>query len=484
MRKQKKNKGNPEFNRQFESFERIGPPPGEGLSSRLVKARRDAGAVNTASDRLTPSIAEILFKNIFTLFNFINAALAVLLVVVGEPKNALFVGVALVSTIMNAFQELRAKQTLDRLSIFRKGKVTVVRDGRESVIEPEELVLDDIVRLSAGDQVYADAVLISSDGLETNESLLTGEADNVSKKNGDTVLSGSFATSGTAAARVTAVGADSYAAALTAEAKKEKTKKSRLMRMLDGIIRILTVVIIPVGALLFFTEVRSGIGNTGAILSAAAAMTGMIPQGLVLLTGVTLAVGAVSLSRRKALAQSLYSIETLARTDVLCLDKTGTMTDGALIFERLIVQEGFGGEEAEEAMVRLNGALRDNNATARSLRGAFPPAEGGSEAAVSIPFSSDRKWSGAFFEETGSIILGAPSFLFAGGMSLFGRPPPNWPPRVCAYCAWRVRRRVFRKAGSCPAIYDAWRWLFSPIMSGTTRRIHSVSSANKAWPLK
>jgi len=395
-------------------FERINPPVSKGLTSGEVKLRTDAGAVNTVSGGLTPSVAQILRKNIFTLFNFINASLALLLIAAGEPKNALFVGVALFSTIISAFQELRAKRTLDKLSILRKGKVTVIRDGAETAIEPEELVSDDIVRLSAGDQAYADAVIVESDGLEVNESLLTGEADNASKRAGDTVLSGSFAAAGAAFARITAVGAGSYASALTAEAKKVKTKKSQLVRMLNGIIRILMFVIIPFGALLFYTETRSGIGRTEAILSAAAAMTGMIPQGLVLLTGVTLAVGAVSLSRRKALAQSLYSIETLARTDVLCLDKTGTMTDGTLAFEELIPQEGFSGDDARTALARLNAALKDNNATALALRSAFPPADSEITAAVTIPFSSERKWSGAYFENIGSLILGAPGFVFPG----------------------------------------------------------------------
>ena len=390
------------------------------MTEQLVKLRRNAGAGNSLPDGLTPSVRQILFKNIFTLFNLINITLALLLIIAGEPKNALFVGVAVISTFMSSFQELRAKQTLDKLSILRKGKVKAIRDGAETELDPDELVLDDIMCLSAGNQVCADAVIVKTDGLEANEALLTGEADNVRKHEGDPVLSGSFITTGTAFARVTAVGAESYAAALTVEAKKQKTKKSQLIRMLNAIIRILTFVIVPVGALLYYTEIRSGIGASGAILGAAAAMTGIIPQGLILLTGVTLTVGAVGLSRRGALVQSLYSIETLARANVLCLDKTGTMTDGTLVFERLIPQEGFNEEDSRRALSRLNAALMDSNATALALRDAFTLSDDSMKAACTVPFSSERKWSGAFFEDTGSVILGAPNFVFPGQDSPFG----------------------------------------------------------------
>lgn len=399
-------------NGKREPFQRVNVPADEGLSSELVRLRRDAGAVNKMSSELTPSVGRILCKNIFTLFNFINAALALLLVIAGEPKNALFVSVALANTFIGAFQELHAKKTLDKFSILGKGNTTVIRDGAKTVINPDDIVLDDIIRLSAGDQIYADAVILESEGLEANESLLTGEADNVQKRVGDTVLSGSFIIAGAAVSRVTAVGLDSYASSLTVEAKKTKTKKSQLMRMLNVIIRVLTFVIIPVGVLLYCMEIRTGSAPSRALLGAAAAMTGMIPQGLVLLTGLTLVVGAVSLSRRKALVQSIYSIETLARADVLCLDKTGTMTDGTLVFEKLVLQDEFGEEEATCAIAHLIDALRDGNATSVALRTAFTVPVQSIKAAVAVPFSSDRKWSGAFFEGIGSVVLGAPSFVF------------------------------------------------------------------------
>lgn len=395
-----------------EPFLRVNVPAEEGLSSELVRLRRDAGAVNKMSSELTPSVGRILCKNIFTLFNFINAALALLLVIVGEPKNALFVSVALANTLIGAFQEIHAKKTLDKFAILGKGNTTVIRDGVETVINPDDIVLDDIVRLSAGDQIYADAIILESEGLEANESLLTGEADNVRKRAGDNLLSGSFITAGAAVSRVTAVGADSYASALVVEAKRAKTKKSQLMRMLNAIIRALTFVIIPVGALLYYMEIRTGSAPSRALLGATAAMTGMIPQGLVLLTGLTLVVGAVSLSRRKALVQSHYSIETLARADVLCLDKTGTMTDGTLVFDKLILQDEFSEEEATCAIACLIDALRDSNATIVALRTAFTVPEQSIKATVTVPFSSERKWSGAFFEDLGSVVLGAPGFVF------------------------------------------------------------------------
>ncbi|MDR1693521.1 MAG: HAD-IC family P-type ATPase [Oscillospiraceae bacterium] len=389
-----------------------------GLTSEQVRQRVAAGAVNTQPEGLTPTVGKILRKNILTLFNLINVTLAVLLIVVGKPENALFLIIAVCNTGLGILQELRSKRTLDKLAILGKHTVTVMRDGAPVQIDQSGLVLDDVSYLSSGEQICADGVVLESEGLEVNEALLTGESDNVRKSAGDTVLSGSFVTAGNACARLTAVGGKSFATALTVEAKKLKSKTSRLMRTLKAIIRTLTIIIIPVGALLFYTQYRLEQNLQDAVLSAAAGMTGMIPQGLVMLTGVTLTVSALSLARRKALVQSLSSIETLARADILCLDKTGTITDGTLSFEELIPMDGFTKEDGKAAVADLISALRDDNATARALREHFKGSRT-SGATHTVPFSSARKWSGATFGSRGSLVLGAPSFVFKTGNEPF-----------------------------------------------------------------
>ena len=396
-----------------------------GLTAEQVRQRVAAGAVNAQPQGLTPTVGRIYRKNILTLFNMINLTLALLLMIAGQPKNTLFLGIAVVNTTLGIIQELRSKRTLDKLSILNQSAVTALRAGKAVSLTPGEIVQDDILLIGAGGQIAADAVILESEGLEVNESLLTGESDNIPKRRGDTVLSGSFSVAGSATARVTAVGASSFATALTVEAKKVKDQTSRLMRLLRGIIRVLTMIIVPVGALLFYTQYRSGGDITEALLGAAAAMTGMIPQGLVMLTGVTLTASAMSLAKRKALAQSLPGIETLARVDVLCLDKTGTITDGSLAFEQTVLMEGYGEDEVRAAVAGLMGALRDDNLTAVALREAFGVSRNHS-VLYTVPFSSARKWSGATVSSPSgreglvSYILGAPAFVFPSAEPLPG----------------------------------------------------------------
>ncbi|MDR0315211.1 MAG: HAD-IC family P-type ATPase, partial [Oscillospiraceae bacterium] len=306
-----------------------------GLSKEQVLKKKSAGQVNVQPHGITLSVAQIIKKNTLTLFNLINLLIAVAILLVGHIENILFLGVAIGNTAMGIFQELRAKKTLDELSILAKSKVSVLRDGQIVMLYQDEIVLDDIVLIQTGNQICADSVILSSSGLEVDESLLTGESDNIKKNPGDKVMSGSFATAGYAYVKVEAVGRNNYATAITIEAKKEKAPASALMSGINNIIRALTVVIIPLGALLFYNQFSTS-GDIGeAVLGASAAMIGMIPEGLILLTGVTMTVGALKLARKKALVQSLPSIETLARVDVLCLDKTGTITDGTLSFESL-----------------------------------------------------------------------------------------------------------------------------------------------------
>lgn len=316
-------------------FARSKPDPARGLSTAQVKERAEAGAVNAQNDGLTTSVPRIIFKNCFTFFNLINLFLVIVMVLAGHPRNTLFFGIVICNTAMGIIQELRAKKTLDSLSVLAKARCNVLRDGAKKLIPQDEIVLDDIVLLTAGDQIAADGTLIEANGLEVDESLLTGEANRIHKEDGEEVLSGSYVTAGRGVMLVTAVGADSYANSLTAQAKQKQKKKSKLLALLNRIILVMSIVIIPLGLLLFFSKINMGLSTSDAVLSAATAMVGMIPGGLVLLTGVTLTVGAMNLAKKRALVQSLDSIETLARVDVLCLDKTGTITDGDLVFERL-----------------------------------------------------------------------------------------------------------------------------------------------------
>ena len=394
-----------------------------GLTAQEVRQRVEAGAINTQGERLTPSYGRIVRKNTLTLFNIIHLLLAAAILWAGYPwpagyvRNILFLGIAVCSSAMGIFQEVRAKRTLDRLSVLAQAKVHVMRDGRRRSVTPEELVLDDIVCLSAGDQICADAVVVESSGLETDESLLTGEADRIRKNAGDPVLSGSYAAGGQAHVRVTAVGKDNYATALTREATRERGHKHKpqLLRTLNLLIRVLTIVIFPLGGLLFYAKFTAGDGMATSVLGVTAAMIGMIPEGLVLLTGITLTVGAMNLARREALVQSLPSIETLARVDVICLDKTGTITDGSLAFERLEPQNGAEKDSTARAIAELMGALRDSNATATLLRGEFGESTNWVPE-ITVPFSSDRKWSGATYLEAGSYILGAPNMLLSDAL--------------------------------------------------------------------
>ena len=370
------------------------------------------GRTKHKQQQLTPTIPRIIFRNTFTLFNIILFILATAIIAVGRPEHALFIGVIICNMGTGAFQEIKAKRALDRLSILAKGTVKVIRDEAEMIIPQDEVIVSDTMLLVAGNQVSADGMVIYSQGLELDESLLTGESDHIIKKEKDMVFSGSFVVSGQGKIRVTAVGADSYAQTLTTEAKQGEKKKPKLLRTLNRMIMVLTFILIPLGAALFYMKYfdqREPLEI--AILGAAASMTGMIPSGLVLLTGVTMTVGALKLAGRKALVQSLGSIETLARADVICLDKTGTITDGSLAFQGVERLANCSAEDIQKIMQELLGSLGDTNATAVALTNTFGNR---SEwvAIVKQPFSSERKWSGVTFAEKGTYVMGAPGMLF------------------------------------------------------------------------
>ena len=409
-----------------------------GLTDEQVNARIAEGKVNADENPNTRTYKQIVRENTLTFFNFLNLVLLVLVLLVGSYKNAFFVCIIIINTLIGIAQEIRAKKTIDKLAILTARKSVVIREGQKWTVPTEELVLDDVVCLKTGDQVPADARILEG-GLEVNESLLTGESDNLPKNEGDELFSGSFVTSGEACCQIIHVGKDNYAAQITSEAKEFKRHNSELKNSLNAILKVISIIIVPLGALLFYKQYYI-VGDTfrDSVVSMVAGVLGMIPEGLVLLTSVALTLGALVLANKKTLVQELYCIETLARVDTLCLDKTGTITEGTMCVERVepyvstgrvetaaTESESAESTEAEEQvqtdsafmeeidviMGNMMYVLKDQNATIDALRERFPAKQDMTLEHV-IPFSSDRKYSGVVFEEKGTYLMGAAQFLF------------------------------------------------------------------------
>lgn len=409
-----------------------------GLTDEQVNARIAEGKVNADENPNTRTYKQIVRENTLTFFNFLNLVLLVLVLLVGSYKNAFFVCIIIINTLIGIAQEIRAKKTIDKLAILTARKSVVIREGQKWTVPTEELVLDDVVCLKTGDQVPADARILEG-SLEVNESLLTGESDNLPKNEGDELFSGSFVTSGEACCQIIHVGKDNYAAQITSEAKEFKRHNSELKNSLNAILKVISIIIVPLGALLFYKQYYI-VGDTfrDSVVSMVAGVLGMIPEGLVLLTSVALTLGALVLANKKTLVQELYCIETLARVDTLCLDKTGTITEGTMCVERVepyvstgrvetaaTEPESAESTEAEEQvqtdsafmeeidviMGNMMYVLKDQNATIDALRKRFPAKQDMTPEHV-IPFSSDRKYSGAVFEEKGTYLMGAAQFLF------------------------------------------------------------------------
>lgn len=391
-------------------FERFSPDYTVGLSEEQVTLRQQQGLLNRESDIKTKSIKQIILQNIITPFNILNAILASLILLVGSYKNLMFMGVIVSNLLIGTFQEIRAKRTIDRLALVAAPKAKVIRNGELSSIGVHEVVLDDIVVLEAGNQVCTDCIVRCGE-CEVDESLLTGESDPVPKKEGDMLLSGSFIVSGTCHAQVEHVGKDNYAEKIADGAKYMKKPNSEIMTWINRIIKIIGVAIVPIGSLLFYKQYfLSETEFSRAVVSTVAALIGMIPEGLVLLTSVVLAVSVIRLSRHKTLVQELYCIEMLARVDVLCLDKTGTITEGTLQLDELLPLQGATQEQTEIILCALTAVLPDNNPTMNAIRERFfnPPGWSCDEC---VPFSSAKKWSGASFTGKGCYLLGAPEAL-------------------------------------------------------------------------
>src|SRR6266576_1449193 len=388
----------------------VAETPLAGLTSGQVAERRSRGLANAGGEHTSRSVAHILRANILTRFNLILGVLLAVILVVGQPQDALFGVVLVTNALIGIGQELRAKRTLDRLAVLSAPRVRVIRDGAPREVAMDELVADDLVDLRAGDQLVADGVVRASTSLEADESLLTGESEPVDKRAGDRLLSGSFVVAGSGGYQATGVGAEAYAAKLAAQARRFTVVRSELVAGINQILRYVTWAIPPVAALLVISQLHTHQSVREGATSTVAALVGMVPQGLVLLTSVAFGVAAVTLARRQVLVQQLPAVEGLARVDVVCFDKTGTLTDGTIAFDHLIRLDDQA--PAEAAL----GALADDqarNAMLAAIGHAFPPPQGWARQDA-VPFSSARKWSAARFAGHGTWVLGAPEIVLAG----------------------------------------------------------------------
>ncbi|MGI6008029.1 MAG: cation-translocating P-type ATPase [Ruminococcus sp.] len=388
-----------------------------GLSVREVMERREKDGGKNKSGEITKSTGQIIRDNLFTLFNFLNFLIAGLLFAVGAYSNMLFICIIILNIVIGTVQELKAKRLVDELSILNRPSVCVLREGQEMLVDLDEIVRDDLIVLESGNQICSDAVVV--DGmLEVNESLLTGESDGVVKEKGAKLFSGSSVIAGKAYARVIHVGNDNYAAKLASEVKKEKQVQSELLGSMRKVTHFTSFLIIPLGILLFIEAfvIRQSPVNE-AVVSSAAALLGMLPKGLVLLISVSLAAGVIRLAKMKILVQNIYSLETLAHVDTLCLDKTGTITDGSLKVISVLPMTFFPRGEADLLVESYMSACDDNNATFRALKEKFQQKQA-YQPVYKIPFSSKRKWGSVSFQEAGTVFAGAPE-------KLLGKLPEN-----------------------------------------------------------
>jgi cation-transporting P-type ATPase E len=390
-----------------------GPRPATssaGLGAADVAGRVAAGRSNVTSARASRSVGDIVRANVLTVFNGLLVALFVLVAATGQWQNGLFGGVVVANSLIGIVQELRAKRTLDRLSVLNAPRARVRREGRELDVPVADVVLDDLLCIAAGDQVPADAVVRDCAGLTVDEALLTGESEPVVKVPGDQLMSGSIVVAGRGVVQTTAVGDDSYAARLASEARRFTTTRSELVSATNRLLRWISVLLLVVGPAVLWSQFRSTDNESwqDAVTGTVAALVGMIPEGLVLLTTLAFLVATVTLARRHTLVQELPAVEGLARVDVVCLDKTGTLTCGDVRFDRLEVLLP-GDEQASPVALGLLAAADTANATAVALAAVFPPSAGPPQDAV--PFSSARKWSAVRADDGATWVLGAPELV-------------------------------------------------------------------------
>ena len=384
----------------------------QGLTQMEVKRRIDAGKTNHFKAKTGSSNWEIFRRNVFNSFNMLNFAIFVALIAVQAWSNLFFFGIIVLNAFTGMMTELRARRMIDKLNLMNKDQIRVVRDGEVTSIDPQDIVLDDIMLLSAGEQVPSDAVVV--DGMaELNEAMLTGESDLILKKDGKELLSGSYLVSGQVYAKVINVAEDNYANKLMLEAKTHKPIVSRILYNMDKIAKFTGKIVIPFGLALFFEAyLIKQLSLQESVVTSSTALLGMLPKGIALLTITSLLTAVIKLGMKHILVQEMYSVETLARVDVLCLDKTGTITQGKMTVKGLkLLSERFTKEELERLLAAYMEHSKDNNATAQAIRNAYEGLEHHYQVGDIIPFSSDRKWGAMSIDGVGTLFLGAPEML-------------------------------------------------------------------------
>ncbi len=392
--------------------------PAPGLTTAEVEQRRAEGRTNDVPDPTSRTVGQIVRANVFTPFNALLGVLLVVILAVGEYRDALFGIVLVANALIGIVQELRAKRSLDRLAVLNAPSSKVRRDGAEVVLASSELVADDVVVLTLGDQIAVDGEVLTASGLEIDESLLTGEADPVDKATGDDVMSGSFVVAGSGSIRATGVGAEAYAFRLSSEARRFSLVKSELRTGIDRVIKLVSWLMVPTAILLVSAQLATHEGLVEAVQGSVAGLVAMVPEGLVLLTSMAFAVGATRLARSQVLTQELAAIEGLARVDVICLDKTGTLTEGSLSLGS--VDPLADGTDTDAVLGALGAADDHPNPSLAAIVAEYPDPPGWN-LTDAVPFSSARKWSAARFDDEGAWYLGAPDILLdraASGPSL------------------------------------------------------------------
>lgn len=398
------------------NLKRYNPDYKEGLTYEQVTERYNNNLVNYDNQPPTKTIKEIIKSNFFTYFNFLNLFLGLSIIISGiwsgqflySLKNCLFMGVIIANSIISIIQEIMAKKTIDKLSVLSASKVETIRNGEIKELEINEIVLDDIIKLNLGNQVVADSI-IQEGTVEVNESFITGESDAITKTKGETLLSGSFVVSGSCYAKVEHIGSDNYISTISSEAKYNKQVNSIIMDSFNKFLKVMSVIIIPIGIILLFNQLQvNGNDIPNAIISTVAALIGMIPEGLILLTSSVMAVSVIRLSKYKVLVQQLYCIEILARVDVICLDKTGTITEGKMELSNIIEKEEI--PNLNILLSNIATAFDNTNATMEAIKNKY---NNKTKYYVldKIEFSSARKFSAVEFENRGSYYIGAPEFL-------------------------------------------------------------------------
>lgn len=430
--KQKSKQPHPRVYRQIPMLQ---ADPAEGLSPQETKLRQSNGLSNIMPPSNTKSEGQIIKENVLTFFNLIFLVLALCLCLVGSFKNLMFLLVAVANTVVGSFQEIRAKRAVDKLTLVAAGTAKAIRSGQRISVRTDQLVRDDIVEFAAGDQICADAVV--RDGqLQVNESLLTGEADAILKNPGDTLKSGSFVISGRARVQLTHVGSESYAAKLAAEARRNvRSTKSEMMLSLTKLITVVGIALIPLSIILFlrhFLSVFQGLPLRDSVESTVSALIGMIPEGLYLLTSVAIAASCLKLSRKRVLVQDMNCIETLAHVDVLCVDKTGTITEPTMEVTDVypLNSERFSYDDIEKILAAFYHGEEPDNETARAMGQQFA-GETTWRAVKRMAFSSSTKWSGADFGENGRYVVGAPEFIMGDRYDSIRSEAEPWSERGC-----------------------------------------------------